>query len=361
MSTFILLSDRTDEQKCLVRENFTENAAPDIIAERILKDMTLEEKATQLLMVSCHTRGSAVAASEYGVGALCLYSFDFEGKSSDEVIEMTKHFQELSDLPLIISTDEEGGSVHRVSAYPELYPATFRSPGELRESNGLTSAVIDTRAKSVLLEDLGINTNLAPVCDVPLKETDYIYERCFSMDYRECAEYISTVVTAMNDYNVGSVLKHFPGYGGSADTHYGISCDYRPRTAFENGDFLPFKAGIEAGADAVMVSHSIVVCMDENYPASLSPEVHRVLREELNFEGVILTDDLAMGAILGFAEGKNMVVQALVAGNDMVCCSNFEESTAAIVAAVNNGTLTEERIDESVIRILKWKIDLGLI
>ena len=359
MSTFIFLPDRANEQEFPAHGDPRENA--DAIAEEILKDMTLEEKAAQLLMVSCHTRGSAEAASEYGVGALCLYSFDFEGKSSDEVIRMTEHFQELSDFPLIISTDEEGGSVHRVSVYPELYPATFRSPGELRESNGLTSAAIDTRAKSVLLEGLGINANLAPVCDVPLKETDYIYERCFSTDCEECAEYISAVVTAMNDYNVGSVLKHFPGYGGSTDTHYGISYDYRPMTAFRYGDLLPFEAGIEAGADAVMVSHNIVVCMDENYPASLSSEVHRILREELGFEGVIVTDDLAMGAILRFADGKNMVVQAILAGNDMVCCSNFEESTAAVVAAVKNGTLTEERIDESVIRILKWKIDLGLI
>ncbi|MDO4816159.1 MAG: glycoside hydrolase family 3 N-terminal domain-containing protein [Bacillota bacterium] len=330
-------------------------------AKRILETMTLEEKAAQLLMVSCHTQGSAESAAKFGVGALCLYSFDFAGKSSKEVADMTQHFQELSGFPMIISTDEEGGGVHRVSNCPELYPETFRSPGELRESNGLTSVSIDTRAKSVLLESLGINANLAPVCDVPLKETDYIYERCYSMDYKESAEYISAVITAMNDYNVGSVLKHFPGYGGSTDTHYGISYDYRPLAAFINGDLLPFKAGIEAGADAVMVSHNIVVCMDDSYPASLSAEVHRVLREELGFEGVIVTDDLAMGAILNFADGKNMVVQALIAGNDMVCCSNFEESTAAIVAAVNNGTLTEERIDESVLRILKWKIDLDLI
>lgn len=323
--------------------------------------MSLEEKAAQLLLVSCHERGCAERASAYGVGGLCLYAFELDGKSADEVARMNEHFQQLSKLPLIISTDEEGGSVHRISSNPKLYFETFRSPGELRAAKGFTSAVIDARAKSVLMENLGFNANLAPVCDVPLHKSDYIYDRCFSMDYEECAEYISAVIEAMQDYPVGSVLKHFPGYGGSRDTHLGMSYDYRPLSAFEKGDLLPFEAGIAAGADAVMVSHNIVRCMDSHYPASLSPEVHRVLREDLGFDGVIMTDDLAMGAILRFAKGENAVVQALLAGNDMVCCSNYQESVAAITDAVNEGILTEKQIDASVLRILNWKIDLGLI
>lgn len=330
-------------------------------AQELLAGMSLEEKAAQLLMVSCHTYGSAELASRYGVGALCLYGFDFEGKSEEEVIAMNDRFQSLSRYPLIISTDEEGGSVHRISNNPKLYPETFRSPGELRSANGFTSAVIDARSKCVLMEKLGLNVNLAPVCDVPLRSTDYISDRSFSMDYAEAADYISVVVTAMQDYSVGSVLKHFPGYGGSTDTHEGISYDKRPYSDFEKGDLLPFKAGIAAGADAVMVSHNIVECMDDFYPASLSPEVHRVLRQELGFNGVVVTDDLAMGAILKFAQGQNMVVQALLAGNDMVCCSNFEESVMAIVMAVHSGILTQQRIDESALRVLNWKAELGLI
>lgn len=330
-------------------------------AEDILEGMSLEEKAAQLLIVSCHAYGSAERASEFGVGALCLYGFDFEGKTPDEVIAMNEHLQSLASMPMIISTDEEGGSVHRISSNPQLYFETFRSPGELRMANGFTSAAIDTRAKCVLMEKLGVNANLAPVCDVPLRSTDYISERSFSMDYEEAAEYITVVISAMQDYKVGSVLKHFPGYGGSTDTHEGMSVDTRPLSDFKNGDLLPFIAGIEAGADAVMVSHNIAQCMDDYYPASLSPEVHRLLREDLGFDGVIMTDDLAMGAILRFAEGKNMVVQAILSGNDMACCSNFEESVQAIVAAVNDGTLTEAQINESVLRVLNWKIKLGLI
>ncbi len=355
MSIFIFAADKSAAPE----PDGSHEAA--ICAEDILADMSLEEKAAQLLLVSCHSRGSAEAAAEFGVGGLCIYGFEFEGKSADEVIEMTAHLQELSDFPLIISTDEEGGTVHRISSNPQLYFETFRSPGELRRANGLTSAAIDTRSKCVLMQKLGLNVNLAPVCDVPLKESDYISGRCFSMDCAECAEYISAVVSAMESYKMGSVLKHFPGYGGSTDTHYGISYDYRPYSDFLNGDLLPFIAGIEAGADAVMVSHNIVVCIDKNYPASLSSEMHRILREDLGFDGVIITDDLAMGAILNFAKGKSMAVQAIIAGNDMICCSDFEESVNAIVAAVKDGTITEERINESVLRVLNWKIELGLI
>lgn len=332
-----------------------------VTAEEYLAGMSLEDKAKQLLMVSCHTAGSAKSASEFGAGALCLYGFDFDGKSAEQVIAMNAELQQLADLPMIISTDEEGGSAHRVSSNPKLYFETFRSPGELRMANGFTSAAIDTRSKCVLMENLGLNANLAPVCDVPLRTSDYISDRCFSMDYEECAGYIRAVVSAMQDYNMGSVLKHFPGYGGSTDTHKGVSYDNRPYSAFENGDLLPFKAGIEAGADAVMVSHNIVRCMDEKYPASLSVNVHRVLRENLGFDGVIVTDDLAMGAILNFSGGKNMAVTAILAGNDMVCCSDFEESVQAIVKAVEDGILPQEQVDQSVLRILNWKIKLGLI
>ena len=125
--------------------------------------------------------------------------------------------------------------------------------------------------------DLGLNVNLAPVCDVPLDSSNYIYNRCFSLDAEETAEYIGKVVTQMNKDGLGSVLKHFPGYGGSVDTHKNTGYDTRDYSAFENGDFLPFKAGIAAGADAVMVSHNIVKCKD------LSPVGFSFPPERLSF------------------------------------------------------------------------------
>ncbi len=208
---------------------------------------------------------------------------------------------------------------------------------------------------------LGVNVNLAPVADVPLDKSNYIADRCFSLDAEETAEYIRTVVTQMKQDKLGSTLKHFPGYGGSVDTHKSMGYDTRDYSAFTERDFLPFIAGIEAGADAVMVSHNIVKCMDSKNPASLSPAVHNILREDLGFTGVIISDDLGMGAITEFTDGKNPAVAAVLAGNDMVAYSDYKSAIKAIVSAVKNGTIPQSQIDASVLRILKWKRFLGLI
>ncbi|MDE7262897.1 MAG: beta-hexosaminidase, partial [Oscillospiraceae bacterium] len=183
-------------------------------------------------------------------------------------------------------------------------------------------------------------------------------------------EYVKTVVTAAGNvsisdgeytYRIGSVLKHFPGYGNNVDTHTGIAIDQRPYEQFVAEDFLPFQAGIEAGTGSVMVSHNIVKCMDEDFPSSLSPEVHRVLREELGFEGVILTDDLAMDAVEAYAKDGSVAVLAVLAGNDMIVTTDFEKQIPLGIEAVQTGVIEESIIDSAVRRVLGWKYDLGLI
>ena len=156
-------------------------------------------------------------------------------------------------------------------------------------------------------------------------------------------------------------LKHFPGYGGNADTHTGSAYDERPYETFTESDFLPFEAGITAGAGAVMVSHNIVACMDDTAPASLSAPVHDILRDELCFNGVVMTDDLNMQAVLQYAGGEDAAVLAVLAGNDMIITPNMEEQALAVRSAVEDGIITQERIDESVLRILVWKMNLGII
>lgn len=160
---------------------------------------------------------------------------------------------------------------------------------------------------------------------------------------------------------MGSVLKHFPGYGNNLDTHTGTAYDERSYETFQTSDFLPFQSGIDSGADMVLVSHNIVKCMDEQLPASLSLAVHEILRTELHFSGVIVTDDLAMGAVENLVPGTQAAVFAVLAGNDLLCCADFETQTQAVLAAVQSGVISEERIDESVLRILKCKISLGII
>ena len=199
------------------------------------------------------------------------------------------------------------------------------------------------------------------MADVSTNPSDFIYARSFGQDAQATAGYVSQVVAVMKQERIGSVLKHFPGYGSNEDTHTGIAVDQRPYETFEASDFLPFQAGIQAGADAVLVSHNVITCMDASLPASLSPAVHQVLREDLGFDGVILTDDLAMDAVSQYAQDGSAAVLAVLAGNDMVVTTDFETQIPQVVAAVENGIIPEAQIDQSVARVLAWKYDLGLL
>ncbi len=323
--------------------------------------MTVEQKCAQMILCTCSDQGTAMAAVKAGVGGLCLFAKPFSGKTKQQVRDMNAAFQQNAKLPLLISVDEEGGTVNRVSLNPNLRAVPFWGPKALFAEGGWDLVTSDTKEKAELLLDLGVNVNLAPVCDVPLDASNYIYNRCFSLNADETAEYIRVVVSEMRADGLGSTLKHFPGYGGSVDTHKNMGYDDRDYSAFTDGDFKPFRAGIRAGADAVMVSHNIVSCMDSDYPASLSAAVHEILRDDLGFKGVVISDDLGMDAIKQFSGGKNPAVAAVLAGNDLICYSDYQSSIAAIVQAVNAGTIEESRIDESVLRILQWKRRLGLL
>ena len=212
-----------------------------------------------------------------------------------------------------------------------------------------------------MLHTYGVNVNFAPVADVSTDPNNFMYDRTFGQDADATAEYVRTVVEAMEAKGVGSVLKHFPGYGNNADTHTGIAVDERPYETFLTSDFLPFEAGIAAGADSVLVSHNIVTAMDAELPASLSPEVHRVLREELGFAGVVLTDDLAMDAVAAYAADGSVAVMAVEAGNDMIVTTDYRTQIPLVIEAVENGRIDEAVIDAAVTRVLSWKYDLGLI
>ena len=211
------------------------------------------------------------------------------------------------------------------------------------------------------LKALGVNVNFAPVCDVSIDAGDFIYARSFGKDAQTTADYITRVVPVYEQAGVACILKHFPGYGNNADTHTGIAVDERPYETFETADFLPFSAGIAAGAPFVLVSHNIVNCMDDTLPASLSPKVHEVLRGTLGFDGLIVTDDLAMDAVKSYAQNGSAAVLALRAGNDMIVTTDYREQIPQVIAAVEHGELDEREIDAHVYRVLHEKQALGLI
>ena len=346
-------------------ENLTaEEPVPLTVEEQLtayIKTMSLEEKVGQMFLIRSPIVNPDEAASKYQPGGMIYFADDFEDKSPAQVRDMTADCQAASEIPLLTAVDEEGGDVNRISWYTQFRSEPFKSPQKLYAAGGWRRIVTDTAEKCQLLSGLGINVNMAPVCDISRDTSSYIYRRTFGMGAVGTSEYVSRVIRIMNQEQVGSVLKHFPGYGGNSDTHQGFSVDYRSYEAFETSDLLPFRAGIQAGAGAVLVSHNIVTCMDPEYPASLSPEVHRILREELDFEGVIMTDDLVMSAITKAYGTAEAAVQAVQAGNDMLCCSDYKTQIPAVLDAVRSGKISEERIDQSVLRILLWKHSLGLL
>lgn len=341
----------------------TEPEPPADPVEILLDSMTLEEKVGQVFFVRCPSENAAEDVGTYHLGGYILFGRDTKDKTANELIQAIRSYQDAAAIPLLIGVDEEGGTVVRVSSNPHLRSERFASPQRLYDLGGIERITEDVREKDALLKALGFHVNLAPVADVSTNPDDFIYARSFGQDAAATAEYVSAVTAQMAADGMGSVVKHFPGYGNNVDTHTGIAVDERPYEDFVNGDFLPFSAGFESGGGttAVLVSHNIVECMDAGLPASLSPNVHRILREELGFDGAVMTDDLAMEAVSAYARDGAVAVMALEAGNDLVLTTDYRVQIPKVLAAVENGDLDVSVIDTACRRVLRWKQALGLL
>lgn len=358
----------------------------------LLEGMTLEEKTGQLFFVRVPAENALEDVTTYHLGGYLLFGRDTQDKTANDLIQTIASWQAQAvhydtGIPLLIGVDEEGGTVVRVSSNPKLRSRKFSSPGKLwgnvSDEEGREAVTKEAREKSILLKALGFNVNLNPVADVSTDPGDFIYDRTTGKDANYAAEYVRIVVAQQCHRRLGSVLKHFPGYGNNKDTHTGVAVDDRPMETFLEQDFLPFQAGIGVGEmrryvhqssrtsyedeetyrllPAVLVSHNIVNCMDPDLPASLSPEVHRILREDLGFEGVVMTDDLAMDAVKSYAADGNVAVMSIQAGNDLVVTTDYRTQIPRVIQAVKNGTLDEEAIDAACLRVLRWKAELGLL
>lgn len=340
-------------------------------AEAMTAGMTLEEKVGQLFFARVPETDAAADVSAYHLGGYILFGRDTKDKTANEIIQTINGYQEAAKIPLLIGVDEEGGTVVRVSSNPSIRSEKFRSPQQLYAAGGMDAVVKDTHEKDVLLKALGFNINLSPVCDVSTDASNFIYDRSFGQDAQATAEYVRAVVKQMRADGMGCVLKHFPGYGNNADTHTGIAVDKRPLETFENSDFLPFKAGLEAGGDtvSVLVSHNIVDCLtseaDAGLPASLSPDIHQKLRNLMAQVGsennVVMTDDLVMDAVKAYAENGSVAVMAIQAVNSLLIATDYREQIPQVISAVEDGTLDEHLIDDACERVLQWKMALGLV
>ena len=329
-----------------------------VMAYNKLKELTLDEKIGQMLLVRYPDENIINDLEKYKFGGYVFFEKDFSGKNKSQVKEMINNVQNKSKIPLITAVDEEGGKIVRVSSNPLLIDEKFKSSKELFRFDGMDEIYNDTFNKSNFLFELGLNVNLAPVVDVSMNSNDYMYERSLGMDTRTTSLYAQTVIDASMGLGVSYVLKHFPGYGNNSDTHISNSIDNRSYESILENDIPPFKTGIDMGAEAVLVGHNIVNSIDGSNPASLSPKIHNLLRDDLNFTGVIITDDLDMGAISSIEDAS---VKAVKAGNNLIITTNYVDAFNSIKNAVNNGDIGEEMIDKLVFKVLSWKYYKGLM
>ncbi len=325
-----------------------ETVPPDPVRQMI-SDMSLEQRVGQLFLARCNADTAVVDIQNYHLAGLVLFGNDFENQTPDTMRQTITAYQAAAQTPLLIAVDEEGGDVTRISRFSPFRERRFSSLRKRYDLGGLDAVLAEEEEKCRLLADLGINVNLGPVCDITTDPEAFMYARSLGQDAQTTAE-----VTA-------EIVKHFPGYGNNADTHTGIAVDSRPLSDFESQDFLPFSAGIQAGCGGILVGHILVEALDPELPASLSPAVHRYLREELGFSGVIMTDDLVMQAITDQFGAGEAAVMAVLSGNDLLCSTEYAAQYEAVLQAVLDGRIDIDVLNSAVRNVLEWKISLGLL
>lgn len=335
----------------------------DPIEEKI-KQMSLEEKIGQLVIVGLDDKSMDSNVErlihEYKVGGFILFKRNIS--SADQTIALLNQIKQLNTksnpIPLFLSVDEEGG---RVSRMPDEF---IKLPTNL-EIGTINNPVFAGKIGSLIAEEissLGFNMNFAPVLDINSNpDNPVIGNRSYSSDLSIVSNLGVQAVQAISQKNVIPVVKHFPGHGDTTvDSHVGLPVITRSLEELQKFELQPFSYAIEQGAEVVMVSHLLLPEIDADFPASMSSVlIDDVLRRQMGFDGVIVTDDMTMGTIeTNFGIGE-AVVQSILAGSDIVLiCHEYNKEIAAIEAlknAVHTGILTEERIDDSVYRILQLK------
>ncbi|WP_390888130.1 glycoside hydrolase family 3 protein [Enterococcus raffinosus] len=328
--------------------------------DETMKAMTLEEKVGQLFMARVPEQNQIADIQTYHLGGYLLFDRDMAGKGQADVKQTIASYQEASKTPMFIGSDEEGGTVSRLSRNQIVSPA-FESPQVLYQKDGWEGITKEIDRKAQVFSELGIQLGMFPDADVSTDPQSFIYDRTIGMDAKGTSHYVKLSVEEMKKQKLGSTLKHFPGYGNNRDSHVEIVTDDRSMEDLRKNDFLPFEAGIKAGADSIMVSHNIVQAIDGNRPASISKPVHDVIRNELGFKGVIMTDDMDMAGLADFISQEEAGLQALQAGNDMILSSSYSTQIPYILEAIKKGEYSEQQLDQSVERLLTWKVELGLI
>lgn len=346
----------------------------DALVEEAMKQMTLEQKIGQMFIVCTDsldfnaeteiTEQMKQKWDQYRPGGVILFSFNLENR--EQTSRFIRDMKQMSGIPMFIAVDEEGGNVARIANTDGMGTTKFPTMAAIGETGDPSQAyrVGDTIGREI--SELGFNLNFAPVADLATNENNTeIGERSFGSDSELVSKMVSQEVKGLQQNGVSATLKHFPGQGNAGeDTHKGyVNLDVTIDRLRDN-EFLPFEEGIAAGADMIMMSHvSVKAITQSDVPASLSSlMVNDILREELQYDNVIITDAMNMKIITKFYDSGQAAIAAIKAGNDMILMpDDFASAYEAVYDAVKDGTLSEKRINASVRRIIKVKIHRGIL
>ena len=335
--------------------------------------MTIEEKVAQLFVVrpedvthvgtqTAAGEATRAALEEHPVGGICYFAKNLINPAQTRAMlsNTQAYYEEITGLPCFLAVDEEGGTVSRIGANPAFGVerigdmANVQSDEEAREK----AVTIGT-----YLTDLGFNVDFAPDADIADVEGSTLTRRSFGDTAEVVAPRVAAQVEGFLSTGILCSAKHFPGIGGAVgDSHDGTIMANTTMEELRESELVPFQAAMEAGVPFVMVGHITLPNVTGDYvPASLNPKiVQGILRDELGYDGIVITDSLAMGAVVEEYGHDRIGVQALLAGVDMILMpADFEAAYQGVLDAVASGELSEERIDESVTRIVRTKLELA--
>lgn len=337
-----------------------QNLTIDEKVDKIVASMSLSEKIGQMVMIGVHgtdiTDDSAYMLNQYHIGGIIL--FDRNMRSIEQVKTFTNNLQKNANqkIPLFIGIDEEGGNVVRMKNALTPPPSQY----EIGITNDTEQAKKWAIKTSQSLKEMGININFAPVADVNSNDT-----RSYSGDHNVVTAFVKAAAIGYEHENMIYSLKHFPGIGkGKVDSHFESSMIDASKDILLSDDIIPFKTIIKENNPEnyfILISHLTYTDLDNEKPASLSKKIITdLLRKELGFSGIIITDDMEMGAIANHNDFRTVGVKAVKAGVDIVMvCHEYEHETdvyLGLLDAVNKGEISLDRIDESVKRIVRAKL-----
>ena len=362
----VIVEEATDVETAVPEKNDDAKVLDEVV-EAIISEMTLEEKVAGLFVVTPEGitgvdtaiqagDGTKTALEKYPVGGLIYFKKNIQ--SEEQIKKMIENSVSYNKYPMFIAVDEEGGKVTRLADALKL--ENIGPMAEIGSTGDSNKAYEAMKTVGTYLTNYGFNLNFAPVADVLTNEDNAsIGDRSFSSDPSVVSGMVTSAMNGLEEVGVTACVKHFPGLGDALeDTHNGLAVIDKSLDELKQTELVPFISAIENGANMIMVGHmSLPQVVGDNTPATMSKEViSDLLRSELGFNGVVITDAMNMGAITEYYGADEAAIRAFKAGADMVLMpEDFELAYEGVIAAVKDGTISEERINNSLKRVFRIK------